>query len=78
MNQDPIFLCIFNSRRFISSFFTALERLATQSKAYFQLIFIAVKTAIDSKLFDTLEQLSHRDNRNERKMVFVEDCIVDF
>ena len=43
---EPIFLCNTNPHHLISSFITALEGLATQSKAQMKLNFIEVETAI--------------------------------
>ena len=61
----------------ISSFITALEGLATQSKAQMKLNFIEVETAIKIKLCAILEQLNQRRNRAERVSNFVDDCIVE-
>ena len=47
---EPIFLCNANPHHLISSFITALEGLATQSKAQMKLNFIEVETAIKTKL----------------------------
>ena len=47
---EPIFLCHANPHHFIPSFITALEGLATQSKAQTKLNFIEVETAIKIKL----------------------------
>ena len=73
---EPIFLCNAN-HHLISSFFTALEGLATQSKAQMKLNFIEVETAIKIKLCAILEQLNQRLNRAERVSNFVDDCIVE-
>ena len=43
---EPIFLCNANPPDLISSFITALDGLATQSKAQMKLIFFEVETAI--------------------------------
>ena len=74
---EPNFLCNANSRHLISSFITALEVLATQSKAQMKLNFIEVETAIKIKLCAILEQLNQRRNRAERVSNFVDDCIVE-
>ena len=74
---EPIFLCNANPHYLISSFITALEGLATQSKAQMQLNFFGVETAIKIKLCATLEQLNQRRNRAERVSNFVDDCIVE-
>ena len=67
---EPIFLCNANSNHLILSFITALEGLATQSKAQMKLNFIEVETAIKMKLCATLEQLNQRRNRTERASHF--------
>ena len=74
---EPIFLCSANPHHLISSFVTALEGLATQSKAQKKLNFIEVETAIKIKLFAILEQLIQRRNRAERMSSFVDDCLVE-
>ena len=71
---DPIFLCNANPHHLISSFVTALEGLATQSKAQMKLNFIEVETAIKMKLCAVLGQLKQRRNRVSN---FVDDCIVE-
>ena len=73
----PIFLCNANPHHLISSFITALEGLATQSKDQMKLSFIEVETAIKIKLCAVLEQLNQRRNRAERVSNFVDDCIVE-
>ena len=75
--REPIFLCNANPHRLISSFITAPEGLAIQSKAQMKLNFIEVETAIKIKLFATLEQLNQRCNPAERVSNFVDDCIVE-
>ena len=60
-----------------SSFITALEGLATQSKTQMELNFIEVETAIKIKLCAILEQLNQRRNRAERVSNFVDDRIVE-
>ena len=72
---EPIFLCSANPHHLISSFITALEGLATQSKAQMKLTFIEVETAIKIKLCATLELLNQRRNRAERVSNFADDCI---
>ena len=62
---EPIFLCSGNPHNLISSFITALEGFATQSKAQMKLNFIDVETAIKIKLCAILEQLNQRRNRAE-------------
>ena len=72
---EPIFLCNANPHRLSSSFITALEGLATQSKAQMKLNFIEVETATKIKLCAILEQLNQRRNRADRVSNFVDDCI---
>ena len=74
---EPIFLCNPNPHHLIWSFITALEGLATQSKAPMKLNFIEVETAIKIKLCAILEQLNQRRNRAERVSNFVDDCVVE-
>ena len=71
---ELIFLCNVNPHHLISSFITALDRLATQSKAQMKLTFIEVEAAIKTKLCAVLEQLNQRRNRVSN---FVDDCIVE-
>ena len=71
---EPSFLCNANPHHLILSFVTALERLATQSKAQMKMNFIEVETAIKTKLCAVLEQLNQRRNRVS---IFVDDCIVE-
>ena len=70
---EPIFLCNASPHHLISSFITALEGLATQSKAQMKLNFIEVETAIKIKLYAILEQLNHRRNQAEVVSNFVVD-----
>ena len=74
---EPIFLCNANPYHPISSFITALEGLATQSKAQMKLIFIEAETAIKIKQCAILEQLNQRRNRAERVPNFVDDCVLE-
>ena len=74
---ESIFLCNANPHHRISSFITALEGLATQSKAQMKLNFFEVETAIKIKLCAILEQLNQRRNQAERVSNFVDDCIVE-
>ena len=74
---EPFFLCNADPRHLISSFISALEGLATQSKAQMKLNFIEVETAIKIKLCAILEQLNQRRNQAERVPNFVDDCIVE-
>ena len=57
LNTEPVFLCNSDPRHLVSSFISALEGLATQSKAQLKLKFIEVETAIKIKLCAILEQL---------------------
>ena len=69
---EPNFLCNANPQHLILSFITALEGLATQSKAQLELNFIEVKTAIKIKLCAILEQLNQRRNQAERLSNFAD------
>ena len=74
---EPIFLCKANPHHLISSFITALEGLATQSKAPMKINFIEVESAIKVKLCAIPEQLNQRRNQAERVSKFVDDCMVE-
>ena len=74
---EPSFLCNANPHHLISSFITALEGLASHSKAQMKLNFIEVETAIKIKLCAILEQLNQRCNRAERVSIFVDDCVLE-
>ena len=74
---EPILLCNANPHYLISSFFNALDGLASQSKAQMKLNFIEVETAIKLKLCAILEQLNQRRNQAERVSNFVDDCIIE-
>ena len=56
---------------------TAVEGLATQSKAQVKLIFIEVETVIKIKLCAILEQLNQRRNQLEMMSNFVDDCTLE-
>ena len=73
---EPIFLCNATPHHLISTFITALEGLATQSKTQMKLNFIEVETAIRIKLCAIMEQLNHRRNQAERVSNFADDCMV--
>ena len=75
--SENIFLCNANPHHLISSLITALEGLATQSKAQMKLKFIKVQYAIKIKLCAILEQLSQRRNQAERVSNFADDCMVE-
>ena len=68
-----IFLCNSNPRYLVSSFISALEGLATQSKAQIDLKFIEVETAIMIKLSSILEQLNQRHSQRQRVIDFDND-----
>ena len=74
---EPTFLCNTNPHYLISSFITALEGLATQSKTQMKLSFFEVETAIKIKLCALLEQLNQRRNRARSVSNFVDDCFVE-
>ena len=75
---EPIFLCNSDPRHLVSSFISALEGLATQSKAQMKLRFIEVETAIKIKLSSILEQLNQRHSQQERLIGFDDDeCFND-
>ena len=73
---EPIFLCNANPHHIISSFNTALEGLATQSKAQMKLNFIELETAIKMKLCALLEKLNRRRNLAEKVSNIVDDFTV--
>ena len=73
----PIFLCNSNPRDLVESFIDAVEGLATQSKAQMKLKFLAIETAIKSKLSRTLESLNERRCRNQRGFEFEDHCFED-
>ena len=62
---EPIFLCNANPHHLILSFITALEGLATLSKAQMKLNFFEVEFVIKIKLCAILEPLNQRRNRAE-------------
>ena len=62
---EPNFLCNSDPRHLVSSFVSALEGLATQSKAQMKLRFFEVETAIKIKLLSVLEQLNQRHSQRE-------------
>ena len=74
---EPIFICNAIPHHLILSFITALEGLATRSRAQMKLNFIEVETAIRIKLCPILEQLNQRRNRAKRVSNFEDDCIVE-
>ena len=70
---EPIFLCNSDPRHLVSSFISALEGLATQSKAQMKLRFIEVETAIKIKISSILEQLNQRHSQREGVIDFDDD-----
>ena len=70
---EPIFLCNSDPRHLVSSFISALEGLAPQSKAQKKLGFIEVETAIKIKLSSILEQLNQRLSQQERVIDYDND-----
>ena len=76
--SEPIFLSSSDPRHHVSFFISALEDLATQSKAHMKLRFIEVETAIKIKLSSILEQLNRRHSQRERVIDFDDDeCFND-
>ena len=73
LKPEPIFLCNSDPRHLVSSFVSALEGLATQSKAQMKLRFIEVETAIKVKLSSTLEKLRQRHSQREGVIDFDDD-----
>ena len=63
---EPIFLCNSDPRHLVSSFISALEGLATQSKAQMELKFSEVEPAIKIKLSSILEDFNQRHSQRER------------
>ena len=64
--QKPIFLCNSDLRHLVSSSISALEGLATRSKAQMKSRLGEVETAIKIKLSCILEQLNQRHSQGER------------
>ena len=77
LTPEPILLCNASPQHLISSFITAVERIATQSKTQMILNFFEVETASKIKLCAILEQLNQRRNRAKRVSKFVDDCVVE-
>ena len=75
--QESIFLCNTDSHHLVSSFITALEGMATQSKDQMKLKFFEVEAAFKIKLCKILEQQKQRHNSAETVTDFVHDSIVD-
>ena len=70
---EPIFLCNSDPRYLVSSFVSALEGLATQSKAQMKWRFVEVETATMNKLSSTLEQLNQRHSQQEQVIHYEND-----
>ena len=70
---EPIFLCNSDPRHLSSFFVSALEGLATQSKAQMKLRFIEVETATQIYLSSILEQLNQRHSERERVIDYDND-----
>ena len=70
---EHLFLCNSDTRHLVSSFASAFEGLATQSKAQMKLRFFEVETAIKIKLSNILEQLNQRHNQREGVIDFDDD-----
>ena len=73
LTPEPIFFCNSDPRHLVSSFISALEALATQSKAQMKLKFIEVETAIRIYLSIILEQLNQRHSQRERVIDYDDD-----
>ena len=74
---EPFFLCNTNPHHLVSSFITALEELATQSKTQMKLKFIELESAIQIRLCALLEQINQIRNRAERVSNFLDDCVME-
>ena len=70
---EPIFLYNSDPQHLVSSFVSALEGLAMQSKAQMKLSFIEVETAIKIKLSSILQQLNQRHSQQERVIDYDND-----
>ena len=73
LKPEPIFLCNADPRHLVSSFVSALEGLATQSKAQMKVKFFEIETAIKIKLSGILEQLNQRHSQRERVINYCND-----
>ena len=71
--QEPIFLCNSDPRHLVPSIISALQGLATQSKAQSKLRNIEVETAIKIKLSSILEHLNQRHSQRERVIDYDND-----
>ena len=70
--QEPIFLCNSETHHLVTSFISALENLALQSKAIMKNLFFDVETTINIKPGSILEKLTQRHNRREQ--AHLDDC----
>ena len=77
LDPGTIFLCDANPHHLISCIVTALDGLATQSKAQVKLNFFEVETALKIKLCAILEQLNQRRKQAERVSIFVDDRMME-
>ena len=66
--KGPIFLCNSDPYHLVTSFISALENLALQSKAILKNLFFDIKTTINNKQGSILEKLSQRHNRKSRQI----------
>ena len=75
---EPILLCNSDPRHLVSFSISALEGLATQSKAQMKFKFIEVETAIKIKLSSILEQLNQKHSQREGVIDFDDnECFND-
>ena len=77
IDSGAYFFYITDPHHLVSSFITALEKLATQNNAEMKLKFFEVGTVIKIKQCKILEELKQRHDRAETVMDFVDDCIVE-
>ena len=61
--NEPIFFSNSDLHHLVTSFISALENLALQSKAILKILFFDIKTTINIKLGSILEKLTQRHNR---------------
>ena len=72
LGKEPIFLCNSDLHHLVTSFISALENSALQSKALMKLLFFDIDKTIKSKLGSILEKLTQRHNR--RELADLDDC----
>ena len=70
--KEPIFLCNSDPHHLVTSFISALEKLALQRKSKVKNLFFDIGTTINSKLGSILEKLTQRHNRREQ--ADLDDC----